>query len=80
MLVRDMALELDDVTVGDNLGVHRGQQRSGIVVDCACAERGDDSRCCSGREGEGGEASHCDDTEEDAVARMKECPRSAANG
>lgn len=61
MLIIDMLLELDDVTVGNCLCVGRGQERSSVRVNGLGAERGDDSRGDAGREGESSEALHDDE-------------------
>lgn len=61
MLIIDMLLELDDVTVGDSLCVGRGQERSSVRVNGLGAERGDDSRGDAGREGESSKALHDDE-------------------
>lgn len=61
VLAGHMPLELDDVAVGDGLSIGRGQDGGSITVDGLCAEGGNDGRRSVGREGEGSEASHCDD-------------------
>jgi hypothetical protein len=53
-----MLLELDDIGVGNNLGVGRGQNGRGVAVNGLIADAG--RRCSVGREGEGDEASHCE--------------------
>lgn len=60
MLIIDMLLELDDVTVGNGLCVGRGQEGSSIRVNGLGAERGDDGRGDAGREGESSKALHDD--------------------
>lgn len=61
MLIIDMLLELDDVTVWNSLCVGRGQEWSSVRVNSLSAERGDDSRGDAGREGESSEALHDDE-------------------
>lgn len=58
VLICHMLLELDDVAVGNDLSVGRRQERSGISVNSLCAERGDDARGHSDREGEESDALH----------------------
>lgn len=60
VLIRDVLLELDDVSVRDGLRVDRGQQGGSITVDSLGAERRDDSRRDAGREGESSKALHCE--------------------
>lgn len=55
-----MLLELDDVAVGDGVGVGRAQDGSNSIVDGAGAEGWNDSSCSAGCEGDGCEASHGD--------------------
>lgn len=55
---RDVLLELDDVSVWDGLGVGRGQDRSGTIVDGVDTEGR--CSCSAGCERESDEASHCD--------------------
>lgn len=55
-----MLLELDDVAVGDGVGVGRAQDGSNAIVDGAGAEGWNDSSCSAGCEGESGDASHGD--------------------
>lgn len=59
VLARHMLLELDDVAVGDGLGIGRGQDGGSISVNGLCAEGGDGGRSSAGREGESSDASHC---------------------
>lgn len=55
-----MLLELDDVAVGNGVGVRRAQDGGNPIVDGAGAEGWNDSCCSASREGEGGVASHGD--------------------
>lgn len=67
MLVIDMLLEFDNVTVGNGLRVGRGKDGGSIRVDSLGAEGGDDSRGNAGREGESSEAPHDDESRRDGV-------------
>lgn len=60
MLVGHMFLELDDVTVGDGLGVDRGQDGSGVSVDGLCAEGRNGGGSSVDREAEDSDAFHCE--------------------
>lgn len=54
--VVDVVLELDDVCIGDMVGIDGAQNRSRIAMDCFCAEGGS---------GETGQGESCDTAHDD---------------